>query len=74
MYAITVVLLEDIKDESRLYQESARLCCEFYFKIKNNTELNKLIFIKNENLTYNYQMHKKTCKDHSFVRNKELMK
>jgi hypothetical protein len=55
-----MILLEDIKDESRPNQESARLYCEFYFKIKHDTKLNKIIFMKNKN--------------YSFLRNKELIK
>lgn len=33
-----------VKDGSRPNQESARLRCEFYFKIKHDTEINKIIF------------------------------
>ena len=33
-----------MKDESSSNQESARSYCEFYFKIKYNTKLNKLFY------------------------------
>ncbi len=74
MYAIIVILLEDIKDGSRLKQRSARLYCEFHFKIKHDTELNKIIFMKNKNLTHNHPINEKIYKNYSFVRNKELVK
>ncbi len=75
MYAIIImILLEDIKDESRPNQESARLYCEFYFKIKHDTKLNKIIFMKNKNLTHNHPINEKIYKNYSFLRNKELIK
>jgi hypothetical protein len=40
---------ENIKDGSKPNQESARVDCEFYFKIKHYTELNRIICIKKEN-------------------------
>ncbi len=63
MYAIIVVLLEDIKNGSRANQESVRLYCEFYFKIKHDTELNKITFMKNKNLTHNYSINEKIYKN-----------
>jgi hypothetical protein len=62
------------KNGSRSNQESARLYCEFYFKIKHDTELNKTIFMKNKNLTHNHSINEKISKNYSFLRNKELVK
>jgi hypothetical protein len=61
------------KDGSRPNQESARLYCEFYFKRKHDTELNKIIFIKNKNLIHNHPINEKIYKNYSFLRNKELI-
>jgi len=61
-----------IKDGSRPNQESARLDCQFYFKIKHDTEVNKIIFMNNKNLTHNHPLDEKIYKNYSFVRNKKL--
>jgi hypothetical protein len=61
-----------IKDGSRTNQESARLDCQFYFKIKHDTEINKIIFMNNKNLTHNHPLDEKIYKNYSFVRNKQL--
>ncbi|CAF3460435.1 unnamed protein product [Rotaria sp. Silwood2] len=60
------------KNGSRPNQESARIDCEFYFKIKHDTELNKIVFMKNKNLTHNHSIGKLIYKNYSFIRNKEL--
>ncbi|CAF4042531.1 unnamed protein product, partial [Rotaria sp. Silwood1] len=61
-----------IKDGSRPNEESARLDCQFYFKVKHDTEINKIIFMKNKNLTHNHPLDEKIYKNYSFVRNKKL--
>ena len=61
-----------IKDGSRPNQESARLCCQFDFKIKHDTEIDKIIFMKNKNLDHNHPINEKIYKNYSFIRNKEL--
>jgi hypothetical protein len=61
-----------IKDGSRPNQESARLGCQFYFKIKHDTEINKIIFMKNKNLAHNHPIDEKIYKNYSFIKNKEL--
>ncbi|CAF3433478.1 unnamed protein product [Rotaria socialis] len=61
-----------IKDGSRPNQESARLDFQFYFKIKHDTEINKIIFMKNKNLAHNHPLDENIYKNYSFVRNKKL--
>ncbi|CAF3487097.1 unnamed protein product [Rotaria socialis] len=61
-----------IKDGSRPNQESARLDSQFYFKIKHDTEINKIIFMKNKNLAHNHPLDENIYKNYSFVRNKKL--
>ncbi|CAF2786046.1 unnamed protein product [Rotaria sp. Silwood2] len=61
-----------LKDGSRPNQESARMDCPFYFKIKHDTELNKIVFLKNRNLFHNHPIEEIIYKKYTFIRNKEL--
>ena len=61
-----------IKDGSRPNHESARLGCQFYFKIKYDTKIDKIIFMKNKNLDYNHPINEKIYRNYSFIGNKEL--
>ncbi|CAF1606765.1 unnamed protein product [Rotaria magnacalcarata] len=62
----------NIKDGSRPNQESARIDCEFFFKIKHDTDINKIIFTKIKNLKHNHPIDERIYKNYSFIRNKEL--
>ena len=62
----------NVKDGSRSNQESARIGCEFSFKIKHDIEINKIVFMDTKNLTHNHPINKKIYKNYSFVRNKDL--
>jgi len=61
-----------IKDGPRPNQKSARLGCQFYFKIKHDTEINKIIIMNNKNLTHNHPLDEKIYKNYLFVRTKQL--
>ncbi|CAF3367722.1 unnamed protein product [Rotaria socialis] len=60
------------KDGSRPNQESGRIDCQFYFRIKHDTELNKIVFMKKKILNHNHPIGKLIYKNYTFIRNKEL--